>query len=164
MSNEIVIDLTENMANAGKNVPFKGVFVPDYDLLPYPNAELVKVEVALDVVFTNPNVETRGTITCFIDGNCDRCLEKVSKAVSLDFAQIFYKDFADEDEYVYSNSLLNATKAICDEIVLSLPSLLLCKDDCKGLCPKCGTNLNVSTCSCDTGKENAFSALKNLKF
>lgn len=164
MSNEIVIDLTENIANVGKSIPFSGTFIPNYDLLSYPNAQLSKVDVLLDVVFTNPNVEMRGTITCYITGNCDRCLEKVSKTVSCDFEQTFYKDFAEEDEYVYSNSLLNATKAICDEIVLSLPSLLLCKDDCKGLCPKCGINLNKNKCSCDTVKENAFSALKNLKF
>lgn len=164
MSKEIVIDLTENMAQVGKSLPFTGEYQLDSSLLPYPNAKLVKVVVRFDVTFTNPNVEVEGTIACLVKGLCDRCLEEITASYKLPFSQIFFKDVAEDDEYIYSASLLNATKAVSDEIALSMPSLFLCKKDCKGLCSKCGTNLNKQTCSCDTVKENAFSILKNLKF
>lgn len=164
MSKEIIIDLTENLANVGKCICFEGEFVPEYDLLPYPNATITNVTVNLDVTFCDSSVEIGGTITCFVEGSCDRCLTQVVKQIELPFEQVFYKDEAEEDEYVYTNSLLNVTKAVCDEVILSAPSLFLCKDDCKGLCPKCGVNLNEVVCSCNKVKDNVFSILKNLKF
>lgn len=165
MSEKILIDLTENIANVGKEIPFTGEYSLSSNLLPYPNASLDKISVNFNVVFDNPNVTISGVITCFIRGNCDRCLKDLNVAIDLPFDQTFYKDEAEfDDQYVYSSSVLNATQAVEDEIVLSLPMSLLCDDDCKGLCPKCGCNLNESQCDCDTTRENPFSVLKNLKF
>ena len=164
VSDKIVLDLTEVLTNSG-SVQFFRECKLDSSLLPYPNAKLVKVEVDLIAQFEKPNVHVFGEIVCHIDGFCDKCLAKTSRAIGLDFDQIFYKDSSDdEDAYVYTDSMLDVTKAICDEIALSLPTYWLCKDDCKGLCPKCGVNLNEQQCDCDTSRENAFSALKNLKF
>lgn len=161
----IVIDLTKPLANKGESFAFCGDFSLQSDVLPYPNAQLEKVSVDFSVVFTSPNVSVSGKIACFVCGSCDRCLEKVSKQFVLSFNQTFLKDQADDDEsYCYSGSKLDVTKAVQDEIVLSLPTLLLCKEDCKGLCPKCGANRNTTDCGCNTQKENAFSALLNLKF
>lgn len=165
VSDKIVIDLTENIANEGKTIDFFAEFSPSDGLLPYPNAKLCKVAVDFTVTFNKPNVDVQGEIICFVEGYCDRCLDKVVKQIVLPFDQTFFKDSSDEvDDYVYLDSRLDATKAVCDEIVLSIPSSLLCKDDCKGLCPKCGANLNEKQCDCDTSRENAFSVLKNLKF
>ena len=165
MSEIIVIDLTENMSNVGVALPFVGEYSLESKLLTYPNAVLEKVVTRFDATFLDPNVQVEGVITCNLRGYCDRCLIPVSKQIDLHFSQIFYKDSAEYDDgYSYYNSKLDATKAIEDEIILSMPSLLLCNDDCKGLCPKCGSNLNESQCNCDTTRDNPFSALKNLKF
>ncbi len=164
-SGKIVIDLTKPLANKGEKFAFGGDFALPDNILPYPDAQLEKVTVDFSVVFTNPNVSVVGKVVCFISGSCDRCLEKVSKQFDLPFEQTFFKDQAEDGEgYCYSGSKLDATKAVQDEIVLSLPTLLLCKEDCKGLCPKCGANRNTTDCGCNTQKENAFSALLNLKF
>lgn len=165
MSSKFVIDLTENIANVGKILPFAGEFELENDLAPYPNSSLNKVALDLDVVFDNPDVIVNGTVTCFVDGFCDRCLKELNVQIALPFEQTFYKDEAEfDDQYVYNSSLLDITQAIRDEIVLSLPMSLLCSDDCKGLCPKCGCNLNEKQCDCDTTRENPFSILKNLNF
>ena len=165
VSDKIVIDLTENFANVGSTIPFVKECKLDSDLLPYPNATLTKVSLNMEVTFVKPNVHVVGKIVCHIDGFCDRCLGEVSTQICLPFDQIFFKDSSDEeDSYVYTDSRLDLAKAICDEIVLSLPSSLLCKQDCKGLCPKCGINLNEQQCDCNTSRENAFSVLKNIKF
>lgn len=160
---KIVIELAKPMANVGTALPFCGKFVLDGDLLPYPNAKLNEVSVAFDVTFTNPDVEVEGQIVCVVSGCCDRCLEETKRSFKLSFFQTFKKN-PSEDEYGYDGSKLDVTKAVQDEIVLSVPTLFLCKDDCKGLCPVCGANKNVAECDCNTQKENAFSALKNLKF
>ena len=165
VSDKIVLDLTEVIANEGASVQFEKECRLDSSLLPYPNAKLAKVQVEVRAQFDKPNVRVIGEIVCHIDGFCDKCLTEVSQTVSLDFNQIFYKDSAVEvDGYVYTDSMLDMTKAVSDEIALSLPTAWLCKDDCKGLCPKCGVNLNEQKCDCDTSRQNAFSALKNLKF
>lgn len=163
-SEKIVIDITKSLANVGVSQSFCGDFVLDGNLLPYPDATLTKVSVNFGVTFVKPNVEVRGQITCVIDGSCDRCLDTVHKQIVLPFSQTFFKDGVADDEYCYSGSKLDATKAVEDEIILSLPTLLLCSENCKGLCPKCGTNLNKSQCDCNLTKDNVFSQLKNLKF
>ena len=165
MSNKIVLDLTKVFADEGGSVKFCKECDMDSGLLPYPNAQLKKVELDLTAQFIKPNVRVAGKIVCHIDGFCDKCLAKVAKAEVLDFDQIFYKDSSDEeDAYVYFDSMLDITKALSDEIALSLPTSWLCSDDCKGLCPKCGVNLNEQLCDCNTSRENAFSVLKNIKF
>ena len=164
VSDKIVIDLTENFANVGKAIALSMDCNLDSGLLPYPNSTLTKVTLDFEVTFVKPNVRVDGKIVCFVHGFCDKCLHEVSTQISLPFDQIFFKDSSDEEAYVYTDSRLDLTKAICDEIVLSLPSSLLCKEDCKGLCPKCGVNLNEQQCDCDTTRENAFSVLKDLKF
>ena len=165
MSDKVIIDLTENIACVGKPIEFSFRCNFDDSLLPYPESEFVQADLQLIVTFLKPNVLVEGKICCDIKGYCDRCLAEISRQIEIPFSQIFYKDSADEEDgYVYSGSRLDATKAICDEIVLSLPSSLLCKPDCKGLCPKCGIDLNEKQCNCDTSRENAFAALKNLKF
>ena len=68
---------------------------------------------------------------------CSRCLEEVSYPVSVQVMKEL--DFSDLDLDIL----------IFDEVVPKLPSKVLCKEDCKGLCPVCGTNLNKKECGCD---------------
>lgn len=165
VSKKIVIELSENMAHADQTLPFCGSFDMNDDILPYPEAKLTGVDVDFGVTFVNPDVEVEGTVTCHVKGFCDRCLAPVDKDFVLPFLQTFYKDSGvEDDDYVYYDSKLDVTQAVRDEIVLGLPMGLLCKDDCKGLCPKCGANRNVTDCGCDTTRENPFSILKNIKF
>ena len=56
----------------------------------------------------------------------------------------------DDDEFIIAeNSSLDLERFIREGIILDLPQKLLCGADCKGLCFKCGRNLNQSECSCD---------------
>ncbi len=165
VSDKVIIDLTENFAHVGEPICFDFQCKLDDGLLPYPDAKIVKADVHFEVTFVNPDILVKGKISCHIEGFCDRCLALIKRQIDLPFCQTFYKDSAEEEDgYVYSGSRLDATKAVCDEVVLSVPVSLLCKEDCKGLCPKCGTNLNERQCECDLSRENAFAALKNLKF
>lgn len=165
VSEKIIIDLSEYMAKVGQSLPFAGSFDAPSDLLVYPNSTLRGVDVDFTVTFENPDVFVEGTLTCHIDGFCDKCLAPTSKQMVIPFEQTFYKDSGvEEDDYVYFDSKLDVTQAVHDEIALGLPMSFVCKDDCKGLCPKCGVDRNVTPCDCDTTKENAFSILKNMKF
>ena len=79
---------------------------------------------------------------------CARCLENVSFEVSYDYEDRIV--FEESDEYIsLIGDNFNLEEYVYEELTLSLPFRVLCNDNCKGLCPKCGTNLNVSDCQCD---------------
>jgi uncharacterized protein len=87
-----------------------------------------------------------GTVTGTVSGECGRCLEPFSREISVDLQELYaYPDSAtdvsaDEDEVGrLSGERLDLQPAVRDAIVLALPLAPLCRDDCRGLCPGCGT-------------------------
>jgi uncharacterized protein len=59
---------------------------------------------------------------------------------------------------------INLRDAIQEQVVLAVPLYPVCREDCKGLCPRCGVDLNLETCRCTPGKPTGpFDVLKNLK-
>lgn len=90
---------------------------------------------------------------------CDRCLQEVAywfhfvieKTVPMDSAEA--EDERDEAaSYIDEERVLDVDRLIFNEILVSWPAKVLCKPDCKGICPKCGTNLNLTTCGCEQGE------------
>lgn len=81
-------------------------------------------------------------LSSLINISCGRCLKEEKK------------DFNREIEFSYaldkSDSILDLDSDIREEIILDYPIKPLCKSDCKGLCPKCGANLNEGGCNCGT--------------
>ena len=72
---------------------------------------------------------------------CSRCLEEVSYPVSVQvMKELDFSDLDEEDSSYIEDKYLDLDILIFDEVVPKLPSRVLCKEDCKGLCPVCGTN------------------------
>lgn len=86
-----------------------------------------------------------------ISAECDRCLSKFERSYSFDFEHILVRSLnSDNDEYVVTeNDKLDLDELAVNDILLQMPTKLLCKEDCKGLCPKCGADLNISDCNCE---------------
>lgn len=98
-------------------------------------------------------------------GVCDRCAEEIKKDFSIDVNKIIVEELQniDNDDYILvDNQLLNLDELVNEEVSLTLPSKMLCDDDCKGLCPKCGTNLNVNKCDCKGDIDPRMEALLQL--
>ena len=87
---------------------------------------------------------------------CDRCLEEVEVPFDLSIVQkLVAPDRADQDaleeqEAFMEGYSLNIDSLIDNEITTSWPMKVLCRPDCKGLCPVCGKDLNTGACGCDT--------------
>lgn len=88
---------------------------------------------------------------------CDRCLEDVETPLKLTFykevdmkqtAEGRIKDL-DETDFIIGYNL-DVDKLVYSEILVNWPMKTLCRNDCRGICRKCGTNLNHGSCSCDT--------------
>lgn len=88
---------------------------------------------------------------------CARCLEPVEYTCELEFDEELDMKVTEEervknlDEQSYLTGYnLDADQMVSNELTLNLPMKVLCKEDCKGICNRCGANLNVETCDCDT--------------
>ncbi len=85
---------------------------------------------------------------------CDRCLESVHKVYKTKFTHTLVDKLYNEDDQenyiLVENGELDLSELVSSDIILELPGKNLCKEDCNGLCPKCGINLNKETCNCTT--------------
>jgi len=106
-----------------------------------------------------------GTIRSVLDLACDRCGKEFSreKVVELDSLVAQELEDDDNDEII----LLEGTELDLDEVVttayiLAMDTRNLCSDDCKGLCAKCGVDLNVEPCRCKPDVDPRLAALAQL--
>jgi len=96
---------------------------------------------------------------------CGRCLDETEYIIEGEIKRSIVKERSDaEDDLVYVESaVIDLYDVIYNDIVLNLPTQVLCDDECKGLCPDCGVNLNKAACTCeDNNIDPRFEKLKNL--
>jgi uncharacterized protein len=99
--------------------------------------------------------------------DCERCAAQVDRPFSATFAHTVVAVLSDENMedtfLVAENGILDFEEIVSTDIWLSLPQVLLCGDDCKGLCPICACDLNFGACHCrqDT-TDKRFAILKEL--
>ena len=98
---------------------------------------------------------------------CARCLDSVSVhhpfAVNEVFSKTITSDLEEDDVTVLESGNIDLCEVVDKAFVGSLPISFLCKDDCEGLCPQCGINLNYESCSCaDDNTDPRLAALKQF--
>lgn len=113
-----------------------------------------------DIIYLEVNIK----FTFF--GFCDRCASDVTKNFSFDINKIVVEKLQnenDDDNYIIvENRTLDLEELVNEEVSLSLPTKILCSKDCKGLCPQCGANLNVSKCDCKKDVDPRLETLLQL--
>ncbi|WP_351223754.1 DUF177 domain-containing protein [Streptomyces sp. NPDC002133] len=121
-----------------------------------PEGAPVELELRLESVMEG--VLVTGTARATAEGECVRCLEPLRQEVAADFQEMFsYPDADDrgrpkaepvddaeddEDRLFLEDGLLGLEPVLRDAVVLALPMQPVCREDCEGLCPECGINLN----------------------
>lgn len=117
----------------------------------------------------NCKLEITGTIDLTLSTTCDRCLEEVSVDMHVDIMrelpivekQLVMQDMEDT-EYIIGTSL-DTDELVYSELLMRWPMKILCREDCKGLCNKCGNNLNQEECGCDrTELDPRMAAIKDI--
>ncbi len=111
-----------------------------------------------------------------VEMNCEKCLKPIIQAVKIDH---FEKQFliSEPEEIIDPNDLylvdtkymkVDLSEALRQEIILHFPVVQVCSTSCKGICPKCGTDLNKKECNCkleiedETSEKPLAAALKKL--
>jgi uncharacterized protein len=123
-----------------------------------------------------PDIRLRGKLAAAIELPCARCVEPVQYDVKSDFDLLYRPINADAhpDEAAiseaeteigfYQGDGIQLEDVIKEQVLLALPPKMLCREDCKGLCPQCGKNLNQGSCRCETKlSDPRWAALESIK-
>lgn len=100
-------------------------------------------------------LELKGLIRTKYKTGCYRCLREVTKELAVRVSENFVRNgsHTDVDDYTYDENYIDLEQVLIDNIVLHLPTKVLCSENCRGLCQKCGCDLNINSCQC---KEDDF--------
>jgi len=128
-----------------------------------------KVRLTGNEVIVNGHVETRAEV------ECDRCLQPVETDVNSDFALEYIPDSeyelggvaelteAEMSVSVFDGKAVDVDEIVKEQILLAVPTRMLCREDCKGICPECGADRNKGDCNCTTNDiDPRWAALKDL--
>ena len=148
----------------------------DPGYLDYHGAELrqtapLKIDVTAELL--GAEIRIRGRLTTNLAGSCDRCLGRVQIPVNRDF-DLFYrpmKSIAKEEEIeipadeleigFYSGDGIELADVATEQVILAVPMKVICSAECRGLCPVCGANRNVTQCACAPPQHDSpFASLK----
>lgn len=122
------------------------------------------------------DIRLRGSLKASLELQCARCLEPVPQDVKREFELLYRPLGADagRDELsvtdaeaeigYYQGSGILLEDVLREQVLLALPLKVTCREDCKGLCPHCGKNLNQEQCSCVVPDEDPrWAALKEVR-
>ena len=101
------------------------------------------IELELEIFNTRDSFVVEGKLKAELILSCSRCLQKYNSPVELDISEDVLKSEMEDEEELYLDEI------VMDNIILSLPMKPLCSDNCKGICPECGQDLNEGECDCE---------------
>jgi uncharacterized protein len=111
-----------------------------------PDDAEVTVDVTLEAV--EGGVVVRGLVSAPWTGECRRCLVAVGGQLSAAVEEVFVADPEEGQTWPLEHDQLDLEPVAREAIVLELPLAPLCREDCLGLCPTCGADLNAGPCAC----------------
>lgn len=124
------------------------------------------VRVTGRVTYAAGVVTLRAQASFVFDGRCDRCAESFQRAFRIPMEHILVTSLNNEenDDFILiDNYQLPLDDLVETDILLELPSKNLCREDCRGLCPHCGKNLNEGLCGCHSQPvDPRFEVLRGL--
>ena len=131
-------------------------------------------ELTLRATRVGDEVELIGSVSVGVEFECDRCLATLSIPVEASFDLLYLPPLGTGDEKelgendlslgFYQAGIIDVDDLVREQIELALPMTRLCSDECRGLCPKCGANLNLGECACREDQVDVrWAALKELK-
>ena len=129
------------------------------------------VKLNLRVLRSGKNYIGEGKVETVALFECSRCLKKYSQPLKADIRFLLKEEkdqiileSDDRENQVQTGYFFKLDDLVRESLILSIPLKLLCQEDCKGLCPTCGTDLNAATCGCKKEQvDSRWEKLKDLK-
>jgi len=123
---------------------------------------------------TNQGILVQGTLTGETLVQCARCLAPVVVPLEIELEELFVptldivtgKSILPEEEdqalWIDEHHILDLGEVVRQDVLLALPLHVVCSEECRGLCPDCGANLNETTCDCKPDIDPRWSSLADL--
>ncbi len=149
----------------GSKKEFDHSFVPQYALADDISLDTPGVAVSGKIENNTGIVSLSATVSFSATAVCSRCAEEFKKSFEFEIEHLLARELVNEenDDYIIvENAVLDLDELVCEDIILSLPSRYLCREDCKGLCSNCGKNLNNGICDCKKEVDPRLAALLTL--
>lgn len=127
--------------------------LPSLQLGPEEYVFQTPLKVTIDVVNTGKSLLARGWVQSLLGVSCSRCLKEFSFPLEFEFEdewlplELFSQE-DDESVFVFEKDEFTIDERILEQCLLSLPMKFMCSEECKGLCPYCGADLNTNSCVC----------------
>jgi uncharacterized protein len=146
---------------------------PEHPLFAGTGVELARpLEVDLEARSVGEGVLLRGTLRTTVRLACRRCLSPVEKDVDEEVNLLFVEGMGEDDDTggeVYPlpprGDEVDLTEAVREQVLLDMPEYALCREECRGLCPTCGANLNEGACECvPEAAPSPWEALRQIRF
>ena len=153
------IELNAIFGNDGACKSFDETFVLEDAVIASP------VRVSGRVFNRTGIVRLEATARYLLNAVCARCNAPVTgeRTVPIDHTLVAHAESEESDDFIVAeNMLLDLDALVSEDIFLAMPYRFLCSDSCKGLCPVCGADLNVSPCHCAKPADPRWDVLKSL--
>lgn len=143
----MVIDVRKLKYSGKDECAFHFEYEADSSTITLPNAEYNgKVNVNGRLILDGKSVYVDGEIEYSLSTLCTRCLTGVIFHNVVEFDEEYSETEDGEDIYKFKKGLVDLAEMVEEKLMLSMPYSVYCKEDCKGLCPECGANLNQTNC------------------
>lgn len=164
----MLLDFQNAKKSEGKPVSFEIEVPLDDNLIEYKGyAFTTPCKLTGTMVYEFGGLKVNGKANVSFKACCDSCGEELEHTLNFDIDEIFSKSNTEDSNYYdIGSTSVDVMPMLVDNFFESLPSKILCKDDCKGLCDLCGRNLNYYTCNCQeikqelNNQDNPFYKLK----
>ncbi|HEX8275630.1 MAG TPA: DUF177 domain-containing protein [Longimicrobiaceae bacterium] len=147
---------------------------PDHPMWEGSEATFVgPLHVDLTARSVGEGVFVRGKVRGKVKMPCRRCLTETEHELDETVDFLFDEIRSDEEEEMEGEVYplpergdeLDLTDAVREQVLLRVPQYVLCREECRGLCPRCGADLNEAPCGCGPEEEDSpWGALKTIKF
>jgi uncharacterized protein len=112
--------------------------------------DLSYVRGPLRLTRSKEGVLVQGKLHVGVNGECARCVDDLERHLEIVIEELYaYPPRPDSEFNLVDDGILDLAPLLREEALIALTVVELCRPDCKGLCPTCGTNWNDATCSCD---------------
>ena len=159
------MNLHELLLNPGSRLPFRCEL--STDRLDFPAVlSYTAAPVGEGFIVNNAGALTlRGTLSAAMRCVCDRCAAEFDREVSYPLDVPLASELQDEenpDYFLLEGDELDLEELLETVFILNMDTRFLCRDDCKGLCSRCGKNLNEGPCGCRTESDPRLAVLEQL--
>jgi uncharacterized protein len=158
------INVSSILKNINSSMEANGkIIVPSIDYKQEDIPVNTPIEVKALITNTGNHLLIEGKIKTDLTLKCSRCLESFDYTLENDFEEELSNNDDDDDSIHFDGDVVDITEIILNNIVLSLPMKVICSEECRGLCPHCGSNINTDKCGCtDEILDPRLAVLKDL--